>query len=56
MAERGLVQYKENGVDHTMCDGSKVISVTFRATSTEEQEQNSHTSKKLNSRHDDYNR
>jgi hypothetical protein len=47
MAERGLVQYKENGVDHTMCDGSKVVSVTFRATSPEEQEQN----KSLNNIH-----
>ena len=47
MAERGLVQYKENGVDHTMSDGSKVVSVTFRATSPEEQEQN----KSLNNIH-----
>ena len=29
MAERGLVKYKEHGVDHVMSDGTKVVAVTF---------------------------
>ena len=37
MAERGLVTYEEHGVDHVMSDGSKVVSVTFRAVSEENQ-------------------
>ena len=30
MQKRGLVSFETNGIDHTMSDGSKVYSVSFK--------------------------